>query len=71
MSLSVEVVTTNQAAALHDVAPATVRSWVLRGLLHPFAKVEGVAFYRVEDVDRAEMLARQRDVSGRAQRRLI
>lgn len=70
MSQSLEVVTTNQAATLHDVSPATIRSWVLRGLLHPYAKVEGVSFYRVEDVDHAEMLARSRDVSGRSQKRM-
>lgn len=68
--MSDALVSTRQAATLHDVAESTIRKWVQRGLLRPEFTAGGTSFYRVSDVDRAEMLARVRDVTGRARRRL-
>lgn len=64
------LVSTREAATLHDVAESTIRSWVRRGLLRPVFTAGGTSFYRMSEVDRAEMLARVRDVTGRARRRL-
>lgn len=69
-SLPLEFVTTNQAAAIHDVTPSTIRSWVLRGLLAPHTNVQGANVFRLSDVDKAEMESRRRDKSKRAQSRI-
>lgn len=68
--MSDPLVSTREAAALHDVAESTIRKWVQRGLLAPEFTAGGASFYRLSEVDRAEMVARVRDVSGRARRRL-
>jgi DNA-binding transcriptional MerR regulator len=65
------LVTTAQAALLHGVAQATIRSWAARGLLTPERHVGKVPMYRLSDVDEAELKARQRDVSGRTTKRLM
>ncbi len=65
------LISTTAAALLHDVKAATIRSWVARGLLTPSARDEsGMMWFLIQDVDRAEMLARQRDTTGRADQRL-
>ncbi len=65
------LISTTAAALLHDVKAATIRSWVARGLLTPTARdAGGMMWFLIQDVDRAEMIARQRDITGRSQRRL-
>jgi len=64
------LITTAQAAALHDVAPATIRDWRRRGILTPVATVAGRHLYRLRDVDEAEYVTRTRDTTGRARQRV-
>lgn len=62
-------VTTAEAALLAHVKPATIRSWVHRGLLTPERKWRGTNIFAVQDVWRAEALAFKRDTSGNAANR--
>jgi DNA-binding transcriptional MerR regulator len=64
------LITTRQAALLHDVAESTIRAWVARDILRPTARIGRTSYYRTSDVDEAEYLARTRDVSGRSNTRL-
>lgn len=64
------LITTKQAALLHDVAESTIRAWVARNLLKPAARIGRALYYRTSDVDEAEYQARIRDVSGRSKARL-
>lgn len=63
------LVTTAQAAHLHGVAPATIRSWAARGLLTAECRDGQAPLYRLSDVDEAEHLSRIRDATGRTSRR--
>lgn len=63
------LVTTQQAAFLHGVAQATIRSWAARGLLTPERRDGRTPLYRLSDVDEAEYVSRTRDATGRASRR--
>jgi len=63
------LVTTQQAAHLHGVDPATVRSWASRGLLTPERRDGRSPLYRLSAVDEAEYLSRTRDTTGRTTRR--
>ena len=63
------LVTTAQAALLHGVAQATIRSWATRGLLVAEVHVGRSPLYRLSDVDEAEHLSRTRDTTGRSSRR--
>lgn len=63
------IVTTREAAFMHDVSPTTIRSWVRRGWLTPVCRIDGAHRFRLEDVDRAEKEVRDRDLSGRSTRR--
>lgn len=65
------LVTTAQAALLHGVAQATIRSWAARGLMAPEGHDGRSPLYRLSEVDKAELKARQRDVSGRSTKRLM
>ena len=60
------LVTTAQAAALHGVAQATIRSWAARGLLTAERRDHRGAMYRLSDVDEAEYVSRTRDTTGRS-----
>lgn len=64
------LVTTAQAAELHGVDPATIRSWASRGLLVAERRDGRSPLYRLSDVDSAEHLSRTRDTTGRASRRI-
>jgi len=63
------LVTTRQAAALHGVEAATVRSWAARGLLKAERRDGRTPLYRLSDVDEAEYVSRTRDTTGRTSRR--
>jgi DNA-binding transcriptional MerR regulator len=63
------LVTTAQAAFLHGVEPATIRSWASRGLLTAERRDGRSPLYRLSDVDEAEHLSRTRDNTGRTSRR--
>lgn len=63
------LVTTTQAAFLHGVAPATIRSWAARGLLTAERRDGRTALYRLSAVDEAEYQSRGRDTTGRTSRR--
>ena len=64
------LVTTQQAAMLHGVDAATVRSWAARGLLKADRRDGRRPLYRLSDVDEAEYLSRTRDTTGRTSRRI-
>ena len=64
------MLSTRDAALLAGVSISTIRTWVNRGILTPALRVDGKTWFRVADVDRAEHTARQRDVTGRALRRV-
>lgn len=57
-------VTTADAALLAGVAPATIRSWVHRGLLEPERRWRRSNIFTVSAVWKAECLARNRDTTG-------
>lgn len=63
------LVTTQQAADLHGVDAATIRSWAARGLLKAERRDGRSPLYRLSDIDDAEHLSRTRDTTGRATRR--
>lgn len=64
------LITTTEAAVLHDVTRATIRRWVKHGWLTPAGRTtDGRNLYRVADVDRAEATARANAHGGRAHTR--
>ena len=63
------LVTTAQAAFLHNVEAATIRSWAARGILKAEIRDGRTPLYRLSDVDEAEFLSRSRDTTGRTSRR--
>ncbi|WP_037686968.1 MerR family transcriptional regulator [Streptomyces aureocirculatus] len=57
-SLPPGLLTTSQAAQACGVAPATIRDWRRRGLLHPAGGSPRRPYYRLADVTAAQAAAK-------------